>query len=69
MIGEFSTDALFLLGWDHCDFLSDLFGGGFVHGFGEFLFEFDVLLGLLGWGLTHLRIEKSYKIKIITFFP
>jgi hypothetical protein len=51
MIGEFSTDTLLFLRRNHCGLLSDLFGSGLVHGFGQALLEFDVLLGLLV--LTH----------------
>ena len=56
MISEFSTDPLLFLWRNHCGLLSDLFGSGFVHGFGQALFEFDVLLGL--GRLTHLFMGK-----------
>ena len=52
MICELSIDALLFLWRNHCGLLADLFGGGLVHGFGQALVEFNVLLRV--GGLTHL---------------
>lgn len=65
MIGEFSIDAFLIFRGDHGAFVSDLFGCGFVHGFGQTLLELDVLLG---GGLAHVCLEivcESYIINVI----
>lgn len=65
MIGEFSIDAFFIFRGNHGAFLSDLFGCGFIHSFGQTLLELDVLLsGILAHVCLGIVCE-SYIINVI----